>query len=444
MRLDPIEYCEMCFFRGAPNLCEAYKGTFTKISSIHFSQQNKLDRILNGLSVRPKLVNRRWTCILDRSDRKNFLDSLWGIGVTVHTLEDHVKILSKLYKSDVRKLGGVFEIELTPHELWKEFDPQARTWKALEVSGKKFVAKVKLGSVLKSSDPESEKYYRIISSDGTTTLVPMEKRAAYNIIVTQFEPTKAYWQTDKKNQLGFIKTEYLENQPEEILTTLLRLKSDEKITGFMSFDEEDYELVKVILASSKINLERSSETIDYDKDEKSNEALPVLFDNMENERIGALIQMIIELGGKIESNKDHLSITGKLDSIKLIFIQSEKSSQEKQMISVSLSALEDPQRITALLAMLKKRLGLLDMSIENLVCRYWPIIKDSDLQYTVQSLIERWKIDKNLATSVIRDKKKFEKVYEWNNGVKTGKIRSNLDTITLGKILKMRQENFGK
>ncbi|MGI0011534.1 MAG: hypothetical protein ACREAE_09055 [Nitrosopumilaceae archaeon] len=436
--MDPIEYCDACFFRGMPNLCETYKGTFTKISSIHFTQQNKIDRILNGLNARPKLVNRRWTCILDKSNRKNFLDSLWGVGVTVHTLEDHVKILSKLYKPEVRKLGELSEIELSPHESWEEFDPYARTWKALVVTGKKFVAKVKLGTVLKSTDLETEKYFRTISSDGKPMLIPMEKRAAYNIIVTQFESAKAFWQTDKKNQLGFIKTEYLENLPDEIFTTLLRLKSGEKMTGFLCFDEEDYELVKTVLASAKIDLERSTETIDVVVDEKTEPSI-ISLDKIEKERIDAFTAMITDLGGKIEQDDDQINITGKVDSVKLSFIQRGKSNQEGKMISVSLSALEDPHRITELLAMLRKRLGLSPMSIENLVCRYWPILKDSDLQYTVQSLIEYWKIDKNLALSVIHDQKKFDKVNEWNNSIKTGKIRSNLDTITLGKILKSRQ-----
>lgn len=436
--MDPIEYCDACFFRGTPNLCETYKGTFTKISSIHFSQQNKLDRILNGLNARPKLVNRRWTCILDKSNRKEFLDALWGLGITVHTLEDHVKILTKLYRPEVRKLGELSEIELSPHESWKEFDPQAHTWKPLEISGKKFVAKVKLGTVLKSTDLETEKYFRTITSDGKPTLVPMEKRAAYNIIVTQFEPTKAFWQTDKKNQIGFIKLEYLENLPDEILTTLLRLRAGEKITGFLSFDEENYELVRSVLASSKIDLERSSEIIDLG-DEKKAETLAIDLDKLEKERIDAFIIMITELGGKIEQDDDHLNITGKVDSVKLSFIQSEKSSQEGKMIFISLSALEDPHRITELLAMLRKRLGLLSMSIENLVCRHWPILEDSDLQYIIHSLIEYWKIDKNLALSVIHDQKKFDKVNEWNNNIKTGKIRSNLDTVVLGKILKSRQ-----
>ena len=436
--MDPVEYCDACFFRGMPNLCETYKGTFTKISSIHFSQQNKLDRILNRLNVRPKLINRRWTCILDKSNRKDFLDSLWGVGVTVHTLEDHVKVLVKLYKPEIRRLGELSELEIMPNESWQEFDPQSRTWKALDISGKKFVFKVKLGTVLKSTDLETEKYFRTITSEGRPTLVPMEKRAAYNVIVTQLEPIKAYWQTDKKNQVGFVKTDYLENLPEEIISTLLRFNSDKKITDFMSFDEEDYDLIRSVLTSVKIDLQRSSEAIELE-DEKKTETLTMHLDKIEKERIDAFIAMITELGGKIQQDNDHLNITGKVDSVKLSFIQSEKSNQEGKMISVSYGALEDPHRITELLAMLRKRLGLFSMSIENLVCRHWPILKDSDLQYVVQSLIEYWKIDKNLALSVIHDKKKFDKVNEWNNDIKRGKIRSNLDTVTLGKILKSRE-----
>lgn len=435
--MDPLEYCDACFFRGTPNLCETYKGIFTKISSIHFSQQNKIDRILNRINTRPKLINRRWTCILDKPNRKEFLDSLWGVGVTVHTLEDHVKVLVKLYKPEIRRLGELSEIEVTHNESWQEFDPQTRTWQALDISGKKFVAKVKLGTVLKSTDLETEKYFRTITSEGKPTLVPMEKRAAYNIIVTQLEPIKAYWQTDKKNQTGFIKTVYLENLPEEIISTLLRFKSDKKIADFMSFDEEDYDLIRLVLTSAKIDLQRSSEVIDLE-DEKRTEKLTIQIGKIEKERTDAFIAMITELGGKIQQSDDHLNITGKVDSIKLSFTQSEKSNQEGKMISVSYTALEDPHRITELLSMLRKRLGLFSMSIENLVCRHWPILKDSDLQYTVQSLVEYWKIDKNLALSIIHDEKKFNQVNEWNNNIKTGKIRSNLDTVTLGKILKSR------
>jgi len=433
--LEPLVYCDACFFKGTPNLCETYKGTFTKISSVHFSQQTKIDRILNKVNARPKLVNRRWTCILNRTDRKYFLDSLWGIGVTVHTLEDHVKVLKNLYKPEIRKLGKLSEIEIDLNESWQEFDPQQRVWKSVDVSSK--MAKIKLGTVLKTTDLGIEKYFRTITSDGKTILVPMERRAAYNIIVTQLESTKAVWQTDTKNQFGFIKIDYLENLPEEIFTTLLRFQSDKKIIKHMSFEEEDYESIRIVLESAKIELQRTNETIDLE-DEKKPEKLTIDLGKIEKERIEAFSAMITELGGKLEHDNNYLQITGKVDSVNLSFIQGEKSNQEGRIISVPLSALEDPFRITDLLVMLRKRLGLLPMSIENLVCQHWPILKDSDLQYTVQSLIEYWKIDKNLALSVINDKKKFDKINEWNNQIKTGKIRSNLDTVVLGKILKAK------
>ncbi|MGB9003852.1 MAG: hypothetical protein WCC52_08615, partial [Nitrosotalea sp.] len=73
---NPLEFCDLCFQRGKPNLCETYKNTFTKINSIHFSQQTKLDGLLNKLQVTPRMVERRWTCKMDDSTRKEFLDSL--------------------------------------------------------------------------------------------------------------------------------------------------------------------------------------------------------------------------------------------------------------------------------------------------------------------------------------------------------------------------------
>lgn len=440
MSLDPIDYCDSCFFRGKPNLCETYKGTFSKISSIHFSQQRKLDRILNGFNSRPKLVNRRWTCILGKSNRREFIDSLWGLGITIHTLEDHVKILTKLYKPEVRKQGDLIEIELSPQEEWIKFDPKTHTWNPLEISAKKFLIKIELGTVLKSKDFETEKYFRIIMSDVGPILIPMEKRAAYNIMVTQFEPSTVYWQTGKKNQIGFIKIESLENLPDEIFTTLLRLGTDEKVKGFLNFDEENYELVQSVLTTAKMNLERSSEIIDLG-DEKKDDTLVIDLESLEKARLEALIMMINEIGGKIEPVNDCLSITGKIDSIKLGFVDSEKSNQEGKMMFVSLTALKDPPRIIELLTILKKRLGLLSMSIENLVCRNWPILDDSDLQYILHSLIEYSKIDKNLALSVLKDQEKFDKVNDWNNNIKTGKVRSNLDTIVLGKILALRRKN---
>ena len=110
--MDPLEFCDLCFHRGKTNLCETYKNTFTKISPLHFTQQTRLDKILNRLEIRPRLIDRRWTCVVDSSKRKEFLDSLYGISVTMHTLDDHVKILTKLYKPESRRLGALEEFEL--------------------------------------------------------------------------------------------------------------------------------------------------------------------------------------------------------------------------------------------------------------------------------------------------------------------------------------------
>lgn len=439
--MDLIEYCNVCFFKGTPHLCETYKGTFTKISPIHFSQQKRLERMLNGMNVRPKLVERRWTCVLDKVQRSNFLTSLWGIGLTVHTLEDHVKVLTNLYRPEIQKLGKLVDIERPLYESWKVFDPKKRDWVDPEFSKKqdKFVSKVNLGSVLMRVDSEGKSYFRTISSDGKPTIVSIEERAALNIIVTQVEPTTVHWQTDGKSLLGFIKSPSLENLPEEVISTIKRLKSNEKtFDGFFNFDVDDFELIKTVLASAKINLIKSAEIVSIDHGTKLESEAPVLIADVEQDRVLALTAMLSELGAKIEQDQNQLTVTGKLDSVKLNFVSDNKSAQEGRMISVSMSALEEPQRIVELISMLKKRLGLLGMPIETLVCRHWPIIADSDLQYTVQSIIEYSKIDKNLALSVISDQKKFDKVSEWNSKIKEGKLRSSLDTIILGKILKLR------
>ncbi|NHH97419.1 hypothetical protein DYY66_1895 [Candidatus Nitrosotalea sp. FS] len=86
--MEPLEFCDVCFQRGRPNLCETYKNTFTKIVPLQFSQKSRLDKILNRLEIRPRSVDKRWT------------------------LEDHVKVITRLYKPEVRKLGDREQVEL--------------------------------------------------------------------------------------------------------------------------------------------------------------------------------------------------------------------------------------------------------------------------------------------------------------------------------------------
>ncbi|MGI0102764.1 MAG: hypothetical protein ACREA7_09255 [Nitrosotalea sp.] len=436
--VNPLEFCDLCFRQNKPNLCETYKNTFTKINSIHFSQQAKLDRILNRLQVTPRMVDRRWSCTMDIYTRKEFLDSLWGIGVSVHTLDDHVKVLTRLYKPEIRKLGALDGIELSAMDTWEEFDPKTRTWIQVKVSSKneKLTAKINLGNILKCTGIEGASYYRTNKDgDGSVALVPMEKRAAHNIMCTVAEPTISHWKSDDLGKHVFIELQELHNIPEEIFSFLNRLGSkDKRIPGTMIFESDDFELVRTALSCIKINLEKSSEIVTIPSDNKHGTV--ILIEKITKERLQVLFDIIKEMGGMIESKEDHLVISGKRGSVKLTFADDDKSLQDGNTIKVSVSALEDPSRFSEILSMIKKRLGLLDMPLESAISRHWPILTDSDLQYVVQSAISWYSSNPFLAVKIISEPNKFGKVKEWNAKIKEGKVRSSLDTITLGKIIK--------
>ncbi|MGI0058469.1 MAG: hypothetical protein ACREBJ_01765, partial [Nitrosotalea sp.] len=119
----------------------------------------------------------------------------------------------------------------------------------------------------------------------------------------------------------------------------------------------------------------------------------------------------------------------------------DKSAQDGNMMKIAVSALEDPPRFVEILVMIKKRLGLLDLPLENVLSQHWPIISDNDLQYVIQTAISWWSSNPVLATKIIGDAEKFVRVKEWNTKIKEGKIRSTLDTITLGKIIKQKESN---
>jgi len=439
--LESLEFCDLCFQREKTNLCETYKNTFTKISPLHFSQQARLDKILNRLEVRPRLIDRRWTCIIDPPKRKEFLDSLLGINVTVHTLDDHVKVLTKFYKPEIRNLGSFEQVELPSLESWEEFNPKLRNWDIIKVNQKnnKFIAKAHLGNILKCMNFEGINYFRTYLNNNLPILAPMEKRGAYNIMATISEPITVYWKVDSTNEHGFIENKQLLNIPDEICNILRRLGTiDKRIPGMLLFDDDDFDLVKKILGCIKIDLVKSSETIVTLSEKKSE--MPITIERLEKERLQVLIDIIKEMGGKIESEKDHFTISGKRGSVKLTFVENDKSVQDGIEIRISVSALEDPSRFTEILYMIKKRLGLLDLPLESMISQHWPIIIDSDLQYVVQTAISWWTNNSILASNIIGEKDKFSKVKEWYSKIKEGKIRSNLDTITLGKIIKFSED----
>jgi hypothetical protein len=443
--LEPLEFCDVCFQKGRPNLCETYKNTFTKIISLQFSQKSRLDKILNRLEIRPRSVDKRWTLIVGSEKRKEFLDSLWGVNVTVHTLEDHVKVMTRLYKPEVRKLGDKEQVELPSKESWEEFDPKSRDWIQLKVDTKKekFYAHVNLGNVLKCSSFEGTTYFRTYLNTDTPMLAPMEKRAVYNIVSTISEPITAAWKPDGKDQYGFIEYEQLPNVPDEIFNVLRRLATvDKRIPDTMIFENDDFELVKTVLACIKIELAKSSETITVLTDNKSD--VPIEIEGIPKERLQVMLDIIKEMSGKIEVEKDGLVISGTRGLVKVTFVDNDKSAQDGNAMRISISALEDPPRFAEILSMVRKRLGLLDLPLENMLSQHWPIISDNDLQYVIQTAISWWSSNPVLATKIIGDTEKFAKVKEWNTKIKEGKIRSTLDTITLGKIIKQKESNPSK
>jgi hypothetical protein len=377
---------------------------------------------------------------MDSQKRKAFLDSLWGIGASVHTIEDHVKVLTRLYKPDTKILGAAIQVELPNSDSWAEFNAKSRNWDDVTISKKndKFIAKASLGNILKCSTFDGSSYFRTNLDGKMPVLVPMEKRAALNIMSTIAEPIEIYWKTDRTCEHGFIEIKQISNIPDEIFNVMQRLGTrNKKISEMLIFENDDYDLVKTTLGLIKINLVKSSETVSTLSD-KTSDAY-VLSEDVEKERLQVLLYIIKEMGGIVEIKKENLVISGKHGTVNLTFADSDKSTQDGTAITVSISALEEPPRFVQILSMIKKRLGLLDLPLENMTSQHWPIITDSDLQYVVQSAISWYSSNPVLASNIISGEDKFDKVKEWFSKIKEGKIRSNLDTITLGKIIQQKE-----
>ncbi len=436
--VDLLEFCDICFRQAKPNLCETYKGTFAKINSIHFSQQAKLDRIVNKLEVTPRMVDRRWTCTFDDpTKRKEFLDSLWGIGVSVHTLDDHAKILIRLYKPETRKPGASVSIDLPNSDTWEQFDPKTRQWNQVKVIAKneKFSTKADLGNILKCTSIDGTSYYRTNKNADQVMLVPIEKRAAYNIMSTIAEPIDAHWKSDESGTKCIIEYKEIPNVPDEIFNFLKRLGTkNKKIPDALIFENNDLDLVRDVLSCIKINLVKSSETVSVLSETKS--GLSMVVEKIAKERLQVLLDIIKEMNGIVNIQEDHIIVSVNKGQVNLTFVDDEKSGQDGKAIKVSVSALEDPSRTSEILFLIKKRLGLMDVPLESTISHHWPIITDSDLQYVVQSAISWYSSNPVLAAKIISEYNKLDKIREWHKKIKEGKVRSNLDTVTLGKIIK--------
>ncbi|MDE1767502.1 MAG: hypothetical protein KGI27_14700, partial [Thaumarchaeota archaeon] len=294
-------------------------------------------------------------------------------------------MLTRLYKPEIRKLGALDTVEISAMDTWEEFDPKTRTWVQVKISSKKekSTAKVNLGNILKCTGIEGVIYYRTNKDgSGSVALVPMEKRAAYNIMCTIAEPTVSCWKSDDLGKHVFIELKELYNIPEEIFSFLNRLGTkDKRIPGTLIFENDDIDLVRTALSCIKINLEKSPETVIIPSNDKYGTV--ILIEKITKERLQVLLDIVQEMGGTIESKEDHIVISGKRGSVKLTFVDDDKSVQDGNAIKVSVSALEDPSRFSEILSMVKKRLGLLDMPLESAISKHWPILTDADLQYVI-------------------------------------------------------------
>jgi hypothetical protein len=374
---------------------------------------------------------------MDIQTRKEFLDSLWGIGITVHTLDDHLKVLARLYKPEIRHLAEPESIELPSMDLWEEFDTKTRAWNQVKVVGKnkKFYAKIKLGNILKQSSIDDTSYYRTNRSGDSTDLIPMEKRAARNIMYTLAEPTIIHWRTDTLGKHVFIDQKELDDIPDEIFSFLQRLgKKDKRVANSIVFETQDLDLVRDALSCIKINLEKFSEAVNIESSSKSD--MPIIINGIASERLQVMLGIVKEMGGIISPQEDHLTVSGKRGSVKVIFTNDDKSMQDGNVMHISISALEDPSRLIEVLSMIRKKLGLLEVYLESSLAQHWTILNDLDLQYVIQSAISWYSSNPILAGKIISENKKLDKIKAWYTKIKEGKIRSSLDTITLGKIIK--------
>ncbi|NHH97422.1 hypothetical protein DYY66_1898 [Candidatus Nitrosotalea sp. FS] len=127
--------------------------------------------------------------------------------------------------------------------------------------------------------------------------------------------------------------------------------TDKRMPETMIFENDDFELVKTVLGCIKIDLTKSSDTITSLLDKKSD--TPILIETMQKERLQVMLDILKEMGGKIETEKDGLTISGTRGLVKITFVDNDKSTQDGTMVKISISALEDPSRFAEILFMIK-------------------------------------------------------------------------------------------
>ncbi len=389
-----------------------------------------IERILLRSDVQFGAIGRFWGFAVVSAQRKSIVRELRDIGVTIHTLEDHVVILKSRYGQSIRTVGHPVFINLPFYGSWFQFDPEKRVWAHLYTYKREggIGANTKNRSVLKCSNKRGDSYFVVFTSrDNKPSVMRVRKVAAYDIIGRMFESSQAYWIPFKDKGVAIIQRTYLKNIPDLIFNTLVRFKPDEgHIKDTLAFEIDDFELVKEVLSWIRTELVESSEVVKLPGDKDKLHGTPVVTigelkkDDVFNSRLHSLLLMLKEMGGHTNEQQDHVVISGSKGSAKLYFVERKRSHTEGGTIYVALDVLSDPSKLSELLQMLQHKTGLNSSDMEKVVIQYWPLITPSDLEFLMDCVIKYYNSERAFVPSIINTTERTESLRRWLNEVKTG------------------------
>lgn len=441
--------CEDCFLYHKPELCELFRNHFVQVSDIYPLKKSIMERILSRSNIQFGLIDRDWGFVVDITQRGSIVQQLRDVGITIHTLENHVEILKSRYNKTIRKMGEPVYVSLPLLGSWFQFDPQKRIWTSLYTFKTAFKNEIGANalnrSVLKCRNNQGDSYFMVITSnDNKPNVIRVRKKAAYDIIGTMFEPSQAFWIPSKNLSVAIIQRIYLKNIPDLIFNTLVRFKPvKDHIDGAFVFEIGDFELIKEILSWIKTELVESSEIVKMPGDIDKLRGTPIISlenlnrDDVFNIRLHSLLLMLEEIGGSINELSDHIVISGVKCTVNLYFIERERSFTDGGIVYVALKVLSDPSKILELLKMLKNKTGLYGLNIEKILVQAWPLLVLSDLEFVTDSIVKYYESEREFVPSIINTQKRYESLQRWLNEAKTGSIKTDLKKIIIiEKVLK--------
>jgi hypothetical protein len=437
--LDPLASCEDCFSRGKPDLCEIFRNAFVQIKEIHPLKRQLLERVLARNSVPTGPVGSFWGFSVLSTQRKAVIQQVKDIGITVHTLEDHVEMLSSRYGPGIRKLGPPVFVNLPMAGRWLEFNPKKREWKRLYTykKGPIFGATTRAGSVMKCSGKHMDAYFVVFTSgQNLPQLQRVRKVAAWDIIGRMFEPSQAFWVAYEEKGIAVIQMTYLKNIPDTVFNTLVRFKPEEgHIKDVMVFELADFDYVARVLSWIKTELVKSTELLKLPGDTDKVHGTPVVSvghlksDEQSGHHLSALLEMLRDLGAEVQEYDEHILVSAGKGSVKLSFVERERSHTAGTDVYVALQVLTDPPKVLELLTMLQYKLGMRAADKEKVLFTNWPLHLPSDLSFIVASIVRCWEEDRDFVPSIVAGSGRAEVLKRWLHAVSEGTVRADPQSV---------------